>query len=590
MRTGNRMIRRYGALFLTAVLGTSSLSGCAPFGKNSEAEALSAEEAGIVLDVETISPERRSVAISSNFSATVEADSTVTVIPKLSGEVTQKNFEVGDHVNEGDLLFTIDDKSAQIALKQAQATLTSAQAGLTAQTAATASAHAQGLQTIGTISTTEKQLDYAVEQARVGKMQAKYAYESAQYQAENAEDQLKIAEDNLDNAKDAKKKAKDTRDDLRSLQNEYRRRARTDKTAADTWLAGRGYASAASLSSAVTSAESAYTSAKNSQEQLENNMDILERNIRIAENSAGSAELNYYIGGEGIELAEKQYEDYELYGINSTLYGVNASVVGADSSLTNSEASVKQAKAGLENAQMNLGYTKVSAPVSGTITEINVSLHNMTSPSVEAYVIQSDARNKITFYVAEETRANLAVGNSAIVIKNGAEYNATITLVSDTLDSSTGLFKVEAVLDDDVDTLVNGSDVSIRTVTRESKDALVLPMDCVYYEGEQAFVYVNEGNKAIRRNVSTGISDDRGVEISEGISADDEIVSTWSAQLKDGAEIKVAGTGPKGNGDSAESTESTAALDDAAKDKDIRDVALARAGAAMVESTEAGVR
>ena len=94
------------------------------------------------------------------------------MIPKVSGEVTEKNFEVGDHVNEGDLLFTIDDTTAQIAVKQAQAQLTSAKAGVTAQTAATASTHASGIETIGKIPTTEMQLQQAVEQAEAGKQQA----------------------------------------------------------------------------------------------------------------------------------------------------------------------------------------------------------------------------------------------------------------------------------------------------------------------------------------------------------------------------------------------------------------------------------
>ena len=63
------------------------------------------------------------------------AESEVKVIPLLGGEVVEKNFEVGDHVNEGDLLFRIDDEALQIALKTAQAQVSTAQAGLTSSTA-----------------------------------------------------------------------------------------------------------------------------------------------------------------------------------------------------------------------------------------------------------------------------------------------------------------------------------------------------------------------------------------------------------------------------------------------------------------------
>ena len=77
-------------------------------------------------------PDVKSLATLSNYVGTVEADSTVNIIPKVSAEVLSANYIVGDHVNAGDLLFTLDDSTARIALDQANAGLKSAQAGLNA--------------------------------------------------------------------------------------------------------------------------------------------------------------------------------------------------------------------------------------------------------------------------------------------------------------------------------------------------------------------------------------------------------------------------------------------------------------------------
>ena len=63
---------------------------------------------------------------------------------------------------------------------------------------------------------------------------------------------------------------------------------------------------------------------------------------------------------------------------------------------------------------MALDNTVITAPVSGTITAINVTAHNMASPSTQAYVIESDAQNKIVFYAAEETAQYIEVGNIII--------------------------------------------------------------------------------------------------------------------------------------------------------------------------------
>jgi multidrug efflux system membrane fusion protein len=59
----------------------------------------------------------------------VEAYSTVTVKSQVDGELAQINFEEGQEVKEGDLLFVIDPRPFQAALQQAEANLAKDQAG-----------------------------------------------------------------------------------------------------------------------------------------------------------------------------------------------------------------------------------------------------------------------------------------------------------------------------------------------------------------------------------------------------------------------------------------------------------------------------
>ena len=483
----------------------SMLSGC---GKK-EAE----EVKEIVVPVEIGNPEVKDISLSYNFSGTIEANDVVNIIPKVAGEVIEKHFEVGDHVSEGELLFKIDDTTAQISLKQAEASLKSAKAGLNSQVAAQASTYASATETIGKIPTNDQQLGVAVDSAYASAVQANV-------QKDNAKATSDYYAEAYDQARDAVQDAIDARE--------------LAKKAFEQAKAGGDEEEIAAAQAAYQKAEAAAQSAEAAKDQAELAKKTNENNIK-------SAEAQSYVAQENYNMAVRNKMDYETYTVNSTLYGANAQMVGADAALTNSKASVDQAEASVENAKLALDYTQVTAPVSGTITAINVSEHNMAGQGQAAYVIQSDTKEKIVFYVAEETRKFITPGNPALITKNGTEYRATIKNVEGTIDEASGLFKVEAEPVGNAEELIPGSVVNVRTTTRETKNAITVPINSIYYDAEQAYVYTAVNGIAKRRNVTTGLSDEDDTEIIDGVSKDDRIILSYSAQLKDGVKIEEAG-------------------------------------------------
>ncbi len=74
--------------------------------------------------------ERKPVALGKNFIAKVEAINATDVVPQVSGYVDQVLFADGSFVNEGDVLFVIDQKRYKAAVSSAEATLEKANASL----------------------------------------------------------------------------------------------------------------------------------------------------------------------------------------------------------------------------------------------------------------------------------------------------------------------------------------------------------------------------------------------------------------------------------------------------------------------------
>ena len=69
---------------------------------------------------------------------------------------------------------------------------------------------------------------------------------------------------------------------------------------------------------------------------------------------------------------------------------------------------------------------------------------------------------------------------------------------------------------------------------------VLVPAGAVTHEGEEAAVFVANGEKAERRVVMLGITDDTHAEIRSGIKAGEAVITTGQAGLPDGAAITAA--------------------------------------------------
>ena len=64
---------------------------------------------------------------------------------------------------------------------------------------------------------------------------------------------------------------------------------------------------------------------------------------------------------------------------------------------------------------------------------------------------------------------------------------------------------------------------------------MTLPVDCVYYDGGDAYVYTYENGTVHKVPVEVGIYDSERAEIVSGISEDNLVITTWTSELTEGA-------------------------------------------------------
>lgn len=88
--------------------------------------------------------------------------------------------------------------------------------------------------------------------------------------------------------------------------------------------------------------------------------------------------------------------------------------------------------------------------------------------------------------------------------------------------------------------LLIGMSVEANVVTREKENALLVPADAV----QGSHVFVADGNVARRREVKVGIRGTRMIEILDGLTEQDRVISPAGDAIADGRHIRVTGKAP----------------------------------------------
>lgn len=499
------------------------LTGCNSTENTEEAT----EDKRITVKVDT--PKISSIENSGDFIGTVQSEEQVYVMSKLSGDVTETFFEVGDYVNEGDLLFTVDDTSAQIQLKQANASLSSANASLNTAKAGVNTANANiNYQTASVTEsfaksdTTEKQLQLSIDQAEVNFRNNEINIGTLDNTLTNLKDKLNDVNDGIDALKPQ----------LEGAKAEYEQ----------AFAAAQTDPSKVEIANAKKNILNTYSS---NLAELEASKQSIESSIKQTEASISTAKNSNCLIVEQADIARDQKSDYQNYtratignGGLASLAQAQAGVVQAEAGVVQSKAGITQAQAAVDAAKLQLDYANVTAPVSGIITSKGVTKNNMTSTGSVAYTIMSDGSKFVVFYVSEDIMRELQVGQSITVEKNNEELEAVITENPQVADANTGLFMVKARVNGNED-LVSGIKVKLNMTTKHADNVMTLPIDAVYHESEKSFVYTYVNGKANKVYVETGLYDDEKIEIISGITTDDQVITTWSSQLRNGSEVKV---------------------------------------------------
>ncbi len=344
-------------------------------------------------------------------------------------------------------------------------------------------------------------------------------------------------------------------------------------------------AQVANARAGIERSKAQYIQAKAQKEQIEAQL----------ENAKAIHQRNEQLKAEKV-ISDADYDASlsNLRALEANLRSAEANVSSAEASLESAKQSteaasfnVKSAEASLKELQTNLRRTSIYAPVTGIVSQLNVEqgervVGTIQMTGTELMRIANMSTMEVQVDVNENDVVRVSLGDPVIIdvdayldrefkgvvteIASSASNAGTVALTTDQVTNFVVKVRISPESYADLISEQNpypfrpGMSASVDIVTETKGDVLSIPIQSVTtrekeqdeakkkkvsLEDEELMevVFVKDGDKVKMVKVQTGIQDDDFIEITEGLSGDEEVVtgpySAISRKLDDGDQIKI---------------------------------------------------
>ncbi len=231
----------------------------------------------------------------------------------------------------------------------------------------------------------------------------------------------------------------------------------------------------------------------------------------------------------------------------------------AEAAYESANAEVIVSEADLTQAEITLGYTQVSSPISGYISERVADIGTLVGPSAGksllATIVKSDtvridfSMTALDYLRSKERNVNIGVQDSTrkwnsyvtITLADGTEYpyRGVVDFADPQVDPKTGTFSVRAEMPNPDRSLLPGEFTRVKVLLDVREDAIEVPSKSLVVEKDGARVYVVRPDSVVeKRYIETGPEIGKSIVVERGLAKDERIVVEGFHKLSHGSKVK----------------------------------------------------
>lgn len=204
-------------------------------------------------------------------------------------------------------------------------------------------------------------------------------------------------------------------------------------------------------------------------------------------------------------------------------------------------AQIESIDADIAYSEALLRKTSILAPFPGRIGIRNVSVGAVITPSTIVATLQQTKILKMDFTIPDQYKSEVSPGKKVTFSVTGSldTFSGTISAVESSADAVTRTLKVRALVQNQDHKLVAGSFTHVIIPFQNNKSALLIPSQAIIPTDRDKEVAVIKDGKAKLIPVKIGARTNDQVEIIEGLSDGDTIITTGIMQVKQNMSVKV---------------------------------------------------
>lgn len=219
--------------------------------------------------------------------------------------------------------------------------------------------------------------------------------------------------------------------------------------------------------------------------------------------------------------------------------------VGRQQQIKAAQAQVEAAHARYQGAEAQLSYTEIRSPISGVIADRPLYAGEMASAGSPLLTIMDISKVVARANVPENQASNLKMGDSATLSSpNGTDATGKVIVVSPAADPNSTTVQVWVEVPNPGDKLKPGTSVRTSIVAGTLNNALVIPTSALLSsdEGGESVFVVGPDSIAHEHKVGVGIRQGDQVQILNGLSTGDRVVTAGGLGLEDGTKVQIQKT------------------------------------------------
>lgn len=444
--------------------------------------------------VRTVTLQKGTLDDSISASGTVESSDVSNVTTDLKYTVKTVDVQVGDMVEAGDVICTLDTESLEKSIEKAKETLADSMAQAE-------KAYQKAQESLAEAQTNTSEAKTEMDEAESAKNDAWSAYDSArskvssfQTEADNAAAQEESALSALNDAMAvAAEKQTAYNDAYGAWKTESDRQLAADYQPADgdaEKLAGLK-AAMDDAQAQLDAATAAQTSAETAYEQASDQSKLKQDELSKAQDTVGLTGLQtaYQQAQTAYEQAQTAYEQ--------AVKNQETAQETCDDALESYNKSSESDE--LTDLQEQLEQCTLTAETSGKVTAVNATVGSMIDGA--AATIQNTDSLKVAITIPEYDIESVQVGMTARITSDvtDKEVSGTLSQISPTATgggSSSSSFAAEVTIDDADSGLLIGTNAKVEIILSTTEDVFTVPLDAIgENEAGESVIYVQTGEE-----------------------------------------------------------------------------------------------